>query len=351
MALTASDAKYKKNQDVISTQPGSENTGYPSATVDQMIAAATVALLGTWYLGKTLAATVMGTPDSYKTKYELADASILSYFDFATNTPYMAAQSTAGSGVYDTWTAGTALTPHANQPARISLNYVDINQTNNYGGLSIYNGTDWAIAGVNTQNAMDGQTLKQSPSTGAYYNNKPKDYEGVVGTVYDVGDVRVNGGYIYRCKTGFTDTGSWDESKWEKLPWDADVYKLPTGGIPKTDLAQAVQTSLTAADSALQPAAIPAGTTDDLAGMTGTEGSVKDLGISKANLQTAISHANSAYQLPSGGTTSEYLDGTGALRAFPAIPDISGLQDAITALTTRVTALEAVKYIIQEDGN
>lgn len=68
---------------------------------------------------------------------------------------------------------------------------------------------------------------------------------------------------------------------------DVGAYELPSGGIPKSDLAQGVQDSLDNADSAYQ---LPSG------GIPSTD--------MASAVQTSLGLADSAYQLPSGGMPS-----------------------------------------------
>lgn len=75
---------------------------------------------------------------------------------------------------------------------------------------------------------------------------------------YDVGDFVSYNGTIYRCNTGGIGIYPDEETGWDE--WfgasNLGAYVKPNGGIPKTDLAQAVQTSLGKADTALQTAPV-----------------------------------------------------------------------------------------------
>lgn len=68
---------------------------------------------------------------------------------------------------------------------------------------------------------------------------------------------------------------------------DVGAYELPSGGMPKTDLAQGVQDSLDAADSAYQ---LPSG-------------GIPETDLDSA-VQTSLGLADTAYQLPAGGMPS-----------------------------------------------
>lgn len=101
--------------------------------------------------------------------------------------------------------------------------------------------------------------------------------------------------------------------------YDVGAYELPSTGIPKTDLAQGVQDSLDAADTAYQ---LPSGgiPSSDLA----------------SAVQTSLGLADTAYQKPSGGipgsdlasgvvpaisTSTPQMDGTGAAGSTGEVSD------------------------------
>lgn len=72
---------------------------------------------------------------------------------------------------------------------------------------------------------------------------------------YAVGDLVIYRSVLYRCTTAITTPEAWTAAHWTAVTVAdelADKYENPTGGIPKTDLASAVQTSLDKADTALQ---------------------------------------------------------------------------------------------------
>lgn len=107
----------------------------------------------------------------------------------------------------------------------------------------------------------------------------------------------------------------------------AAKYTKPSGGIPKTDLASAVQTSLNKADTALQTAPVTSVngqtgvvvlTASDVGAGTYSKPSG---GIPKTDLasavQTSLGKADAAYQKPSGGIPATDL-------AAGVIPDLSG---------------------------
>ena len=109
-------------------------------------------------------------------------------------------------------------------------------------------------------------------------------------------------------------------------PQSVGAYELPSGGIPKTDLAAAVQTSLGKADTALQSAPV-----QSVNGKTGAvvlsasdvgagtyskpSGGIPSTDLSQA-VQTDLGKANSAYQKPSSGIPASDL----ASGVIPTVP-------------------------------
>ena len=102
----------------------------------------------------------------------------------------------------------------------------------------------------------------------------------------------------------------------------ATAYQKPQAGIPKTDLASAVQTSLGKADTAVQPAALQSG-------LAGKQDTVSDL----ATIRSGASAGATAYQKPSGGIPKTDLASAvqtslgKADTALQAHQDISGKAD------------------------
>lgn len=110
---------------------------------------------------------------------------------------------------------------------------------------------------------------------------------------------------------------------------DVGAYELPSGGIPKSDLAQSVQDSLDDADSAYQ---LPSGgiPDSDLAsavqtslGLADTAYQLPSGGIPSSDMasavQTSLGKADTAYQKPSGGIPASDL----ASGVIPTVPSIS----------------------------
>jgi len=83
---------------------------------------------------------------------------------------------------------------------------------------------------------------------------------------------------------------------------DYGTYSLPSGGIPKTDLASGVQTSLGKADTAYQK----------------PSGGIPSSDMASA-VQTSLGKADTAYQKPSGGIPASDL----ASGVIPTVPSIS----------------------------
>ncbi len=72
---------------------------------------------------------------------------------------------------------------------------------------------------------------------------------------YAVGDLVMYRGSLYRCTTAITTPEAWTAAHWELVTVGSELkkkYEKPNSGIPKTDLASAVQTSLNKADAAIQ---------------------------------------------------------------------------------------------------
>lgn len=103
----------------------------------------------------------------------------------------------------------------------------------------------------------------------------------------------------------------------------AGTYSKPSGGIPKTDLASSVQTSLGKADTAYQK----------------PSGGVPSTDLASA-VQTSLGKADSAYQKPSGGIPSTDMSSAvqtslgkadTALQSVPSTYRTASAQDAIDA--------------------
>lgn len=91
-------------------------------------------------------------------------------------------------------------------------------------------------------------------------------------------------------KKNGTSLGEVEVAGWDTLVSDiAGKYVKPTGGIPKIDLASAVQTSLGKADSAVQTVAT--GTADGTIAVDGTNVAVKGLGSAAYTASTAYATA------------------------------------------------------------
>ena len=93
----------------------------------------------------------------------------------------------------------------------------------------------------------------------------------------------------------------------------ATAYQKPVGGIPDTDLSSAVQTSLGKADTAIQDVSgkadkVSGATENDFAGLD-ANGNLKDSGKKASDFATAAQGAlaDTAYQKPSGGIPSTDL--------------------------------------------
>ena len=110
---------------------------------------------------------------------------------------------------------------------------------------------------------------------------------------------------------------------------DVGAYELPSGGIPKSDLAQGVQDSLDAADSAYQlpsggmPSSDMASAVQTSLGKADTAYQKPSAGIPSADMasavQTSLGKADTAYQKPSSGIPASDL----ASGVIPTVPAIS----------------------------
>ena len=109
----------------------------------------------------------------------------------------------------------------------------------------------------------------------------------------------------------------------------ATAYQLPSGGIPKTDLASAVQTSLGKADTAVQPAAL-----DDYA--------------LKAQMAVDTSTAGRATITLKTGTAATVLDDY-ALKAQMAVDTTTTAGRATITLQTGTAATVLTDFIIYGD--
>ena len=133
----------------------------------------------------------------------------------------------------------------------------------------------------------------------------------------------------------------------------SSYYVYPDGGIPKTDLASAVQASLGLADSAYQLPATGMPSTDMSAEVQASLGKADTAyqlpagGIPSTDLSDAVNAAltlaNSAYQLPSGGIPKADL--AAAVQASLDLAD-SALQAHQTIEIDGVTGAESNRYAV-----
>lgn len=138
--------------------------------------------------------------------------------------------------------------------------------------LELLNG-DHGSGAVESVNGKTGVVVLNASDVGALPANThiPDDAiwrgEWNVAANYAVGDFVSYGGTIYRCNTAGIGIYPDEETGWDE--WfgasNLGAYVKPSSGIPLTDLAQAIRTSLAKADSAYQKpsSGIPA---SDLAG-------------------------------------------------------------------------------------
>lgn len=127
-----------------------------------------------------------------------------------------------------------------------------------------------------------------------------------------------------------------------KMPSAADVgaYALPSGGIPKTDLASAVQTSLGKADTALQSAPVTSVNGQTGAVTLSIPSTASDVGAVAAN--QGVANANKVLTVGSNGMVSPE-DNRFVVTLTPTAQDFSGVMDKTCAEIT--AAYEAGKDI------
>lgn len=148
--------------------------------------------------------------------------------------------------------------------------------------------------------------------------------------------------------------GDIDAIQAKEAGWDAK-YAKPEGGIPKTDLASAVQTSLGKADTALQEADIEGYATEGyvgtqiatrqpldadltaIAGLTGTAGILKKTGADQWALD-ATAYATDAELTELEGTVADKADAS-ALSALQTTVDGKADASDLTALEGEVDTL------------
>lgn len=170
---------------------------------------------------------------------------------------------------------GTALTPDANKAVDITIPSAVTESTVSGWGFTKNAGT---ITGITMNGASKGTSGVVDLGTvlTAHQNIKTINNQSLVGTgninissgdINEIEIIKVNGTTIAPDSDKVVDitiptkledlAGSSDSIHVSQSAFDAKgTYSKPSGGIPKTDLASAVQTSLGLADTALQPSAI-----------------------------------------------------------------------------------------------
>ena len=112
------------------------------------------------------------------------------------------------------------------------------------------------------------------------------------------------------------------------------TYSKPSGGIPKTDLATAVQTSLEKADSALQSAPV-----------TSVNGQTGDVTVTDTNTTYTISISNNVITLtPSSGTAQTITpsNATTSVAGYMSATDKSHLDDVYADYSSALVALGVI---------
>lgn len=126
------------------------------------------------------------------------------------------------------------------------------------------------------------------------------------------------------------------------------TYSKPSGGIPKTDLASAVQTSLKKADTALQTAPVTSvnGQTGAVTGLQTTANLVTSL--SESSTDTQYPSAKAVYDAVSSGGGGESIDAFNVQLASGTVPagiTSSAIGDGMVDTGLTLGDLKAYKYI------
>jgi hypothetical protein len=123
---------------------------------------------------------------------------------------------------------------------------------------------------------------------------------------YAVGALVMYKGSLYRCTTAIPTPEAWTPGHWAVVTVAdelADKYEKPSSGIPKTDLASGVQTSLGKADTALQfvPSTYRTASAQDAID-NGKQAKIDVTGLLKGNGNGSVSAATAGtdYETPAG---------------------------------------------------
>ena len=168
-------------------------------------------------------------------------------------------------------------------------------------------------------------------------------------STYAVGDYCIYNGKFYRCTTAISTAESWTSGHWTQVTAGdelQDKYVKPSGGIPSSDLASAVQTSLGKADSAYQKPSGGIPGTDLASGVIPTVPSASSatpqaLGTAAAGSSSNYSRADHVHAKPTAadigaiaapgtaGTNGQVLTSNG--NGGQSWQTISGLLPAVTS--------------------
>ncbi|HEY8999698.1 MAG TPA: hypothetical protein VIM53_05325, partial [Candidatus Saccharimonadales bacterium] len=126
-----------------------------------------------------------------------------------------------------------------------------------------------------------------------------------------------------------------------KIRTDGTFYSKPSGGIPASDLTLAVQASLSAANTALQPGGVPGG---DLTGTYNAPTVAKIRGVTvnasaPSDGQVLVYNAGSTQWIPSTVTSTTVGDATTGSKGIVQLTnDLSGSATAPTVVSTHLSS-------------
>lgn len=176
-------------------------------------------------------------------------------------------------------------------------------------------------AHVATFNGTGGKTIKDSGFT---IGKSVPSNAVFTDTTYESKAASSGGTAVSLCTTG------------EKYEWNKKgSYSKPSGGIPKTDLASAVQTSLDKADSALQQhqtVTLATGTNNGTMKITvgsNTTDNVPVKGLSSAAYKDVTSSIDGTNNLPTASAVQSYV---GTIVSYPLEASIGGVITDITVI-------------------
>ena len=160
-------------------------------------------------------------------------------------------------------------------------------------------------------------------------------------TYKDNVDSNTSARHSHSNKTVLDGISSTDITNWN----GKGTYSKPSSGIPKTDLASAVQTSLDKADGSVQLSGGSSQQTISLTSGTGTT----PLGIKSRSGSSYVSFTGTSGWLGSFGVSSDkkpiFYNGTGYTLAYTSdIPDVSGKENSSNKVTSISSSSTDTQY-------